>query len=261
VIARHRHNVVVRRLAVLAGRYLARFNNYDFDPETNGEARVLGALGRAGATCVFDVGANTGDWTAEALQAMPAAHVHAFEVVPDLAEALARRFGDHPRVTVNACGMGSEEGEVDVRYVPDAPVLSSLHELPSFPWNQAPAEMRRGRLTTGDAYCAQHGVERIDLLKLDVEGHEMPVLRGFERGLREARVRAVQFEYGHANIFTRTLLLDFHQHLEALGYEVGKVFPREVEFRAYQALHEDFVGPNFLAVRRGDDELRRILVG
>lgn len=45
---------------------------------------------------------------------------------------------------------------------------------------------RAGRVSLDDA-CAEHGVERVDFLKLDVEGAELEVLRGAERAIRRWR--------------------------------------------------------------------------
>ena len=67
------------------------------------------------------------------------------------------------------------------------------------------SERRQVEVQTGDAYCTRHRIERIDLLKIDVEGAEHLVLRGFERMLHERRIEVIQFEYGLANIYTHHL--------------------------------------------------------
>jgi FkbM family methyltransferase len=239
----------------LARRYLTYYGNQDYDSRHNGEERVLDAFGQIGARRIFDVGAHRGDWTALALSHVPAAEIHAFEVVPDVAAATAERFAQLDAVTVNAVGLGDREAEVEIRFFPDAPVLASLHDLP----HEAPSERRAGRTITGDAYCEAGGIDRIDLLKIDVEGHELSVLRGFDRLLSGGRVRAVQFEYGWASIYTKSLLHDLQGRLTERGYVVGKVFPRTVLFRPYSVFDEDFLGPNYLAVQEGDEELRAAL--
>lgn len=119
-------------------------------------------------------------------------------------------------------------------------------------------ELRECSLTTGDFYCAKRGIDHIDLLKLDVEGAESTVLKGFSRMLEEARIAAVQFEYNFAAIRSHFLLSDFYDLFEPAGFVVGKIFPDAVEFRAYDIYRdEDFLGPNYLAVRRD----RRDLIG
>ncbi len=63
-IAAHRRNPLLGRLARACWSYLAAYSNFDYDPRTNGELRVLQALAALEPRCVFDVGANIGDWTA-----------------------------------------------------------------------------------------------------------------------------------------------------------------------------------------------------
>jgi methyltransferase FkbM-like protein len=94
----------------------------------------------------------------------------------------------------------------------------------------------------GDEFLAREGIVEVDFLKLDVEGAEHLVLRGFDRLLRERRVRFVQFEYGRVNILTRFLLKDFHQLFAAHGYLVGKIYPDHVDIRDYDLGDEDFLG-------------------
>ena len=46
----------------------------------------------------------------------------------------------------------------------------------------------------GDDFCANHGVSRIGLLKIDTEGHDVDVLAGFCGMLRDHRIEYVQIE-------------------------------------------------------------------
>ena len=105
-------------------------------------------------------------------------------------------------------------------------------------------------MTTGDKYCAEHGIAHIDLVKIDVEGMERQVLKTDLRTcLARNAIDLVQFEYGRANILNEFLLRDFHAFFEQRGYVVGKLYPNYVDFRGYDLADEDFAGPNFLACR------------
>ena len=94
------------------------------------------------------------------------------------------------------------------------------------------------------------GVERIDLLKVDVEGAEHLVFDGFGAAMDAGQIDVIQFEYGKVNIITHFLLRDFYDFLETRGYQVGKLFPDHVDFRPYALEDEDFLGPNYIAVRK-----------
>jgi FkbM family methyltransferase len=228
-----------------ARSYLDLDGNRNYSAATNGEERVFELIARAGCTCVFDVGANVGNWSLRARRLAPAATVHAFEVVPDTAALLARSTASDPRIRTNACGLAREEGQLEVRYYPTFSEGSGVTAAVDLPF-----EVRICDVTTGDAYCARNGIERIDFLKVDVEGGEDSVLHGFRGMFGAGAVDTVQFEYGLPNIESHFLLRDFHAFFGEYGFVVGKIYPNHVDFRPYDPyLDEDFRGPNYLAVR------------
>jgi FkbM family methyltransferase len=256
-IAKRRRTRAAAVLARGARAYLNAYGNWDFDAATNGEQRVLRIVAGASPTCIFDVGANEGEWTEFAAGLMPQAAIHAFELIPDTAERLRARVAG-TRAVVHAMGLGAEETTLDATFFPESSQLSGINPLP----HALATETRRVRVTTGDAYCAEHGIEHIDLLKVDTEGHDFDVLRGFEAMFARGGIDVVQFEYGRGSILTRRLLLDHYELLEGHGFVVGKVFPEHVEFRAYDlARDEDFLGPNYLAVRSARADLVSALRG
>ena len=51
----------------------------------------------------------------------------------------------------------------------------------------------------GDDFLSENHINKIDLLKIDTEGSEMEVLKGFEKSIDNKIIRAVQFEYGYIN--------------------------------------------------------------
>lgn len=224
-------------------------HNYDFD--SNGEAHLLRQLATAEACVVFDVGANVGEWARLARRVMPAATIHCFEVMPDTAAELRRQVGADPGIRLNDFGLSNEPGSVTLRSFDGLSPLTSLVALD----HKLPFTEVQGRVVTGDAYCAELGVDRIHLLKIDVEAAEWMVMQGLHGMLSRRAVDVIQFEYGRGSIFSHFLLRDYHLLLEAHGYRVGKMYADHVEFRSYDPAHEDFLGPNFVAVSRDRADL------
>ena len=187
----------------------------------------------------------------------PSAEIHCFEIVPDTARQLIQRFSASPTVRVAQVGLLDAPGEAQVFHYPDAPTVSSLV---AFPRTRVPEQVS-ATVSTGDRYCDEVGVEHIDLLKVDTEGTELSVLRGFERRLSDRRVAVIQFEYGLTSIITHDLLQDFFEYLGRFGYRVGKLYPNYVDFGPYDlSRHEDFIGPNYVAVLESRADLIGLLV-
>lgn len=253
-VASRRGRRLVRGLARASTSYLDLANNHSYDPERNGEFQVLRALGAEDVRCILDVGANEGEWVTAAAGLLPHATFHCFEIVPATAQKLrARTEGLGAQVYVNAVGLSDEAGIVEVRTYPG---FSEGASAAGFEHRGLPSELRRCKVLKGDTYCDQREIERIGLLKIDTEGLDLRVLRGFERRIVTGAVDVVQFEYGIANIFSRALLTDFYTFFEGRGYVLGKIWPREVDFRDYDPKRdENFRGPNYLAVHRARTDL------
>lgn len=115
------------------------------------------------------------------------------------------------------------------------------------------------KVSTGSRYLNEYNIESIDFLKIDVEGMDFRVLKGFGDKLEVAKV--IQFEYGIFNISSHDLLADFFLLLEDKGFLVGKIYPCYVKFFKYHFENEDFGGHNYLAVKKDQKNLIEVLSG
>jgi FkbM family methyltransferase len=243
--ARNRQSRLARYLNGLAVEFHQQFENYNYRFASNGEARVLECLGAGGdVRTIFDVGANQGHWALMAIEKFPQADVHAFELSPPVAAMLMKNVAKEPHIFPNASGMSDASGEIEFYYAPDWNTLSSGVVVTG----NTPTQKMTGQVVRGADYCLQKGIATIDFLKMDVEGMEDKVLRGFSELLERKAIRAMQFEYGRVNIESHFLLKDFYTLLGAHGYAIGKIYPQEVLFKEYEYTDEDFLGPNYLAV-------------
>jgi FkbM family methyltransferase len=240
-------------------RFHQRLNNVDFEMHRNGERRVLEIMSRSRPRCLFDVGANRGDWTAAAAQLMPQSTIHAFEIVPQTFKELDARLGHTPNVRLNEAGLASRSQQVTIHLGPSSDTATACRiEGMRFHEEYYSARVRCNAIAAAD-YLRTHAIEEVDLVKIDVEGMDLEVIRGFGERLRDVRV--IQFEYGIFNIASHDLLGDFYRHLGAHGFAVGKIFPRRVAFLDYHFSMENFHGSNYLAVRSDQAPLIEALAG
>ena len=248
-----------RRALRRLGQKLFRLAENNDDPRfaQNGEQwllqELLSAHARTGQRrpfVVFDAGANLGGYTQEVLRLAQitgcAVEVHLFEPSPRCLGELRRIFADKPDVRIVAGAVGAAAGQAMLY---DGDLGSSLASL-------VPRDVLSGAaeksvtvpvLALGD-YLAEQGLTRVDLLKLDVEGFEVPALRGLGAWLRPDTIGLVQFEYGGAALDAGTTLRDLYELLDTRGYRIAKLFPQALEARAYGVWMEHYAYTNYVAL-------------
>ncbi|MDA0206016.1 MAG: FkbM family methyltransferase [Acidobacteria bacterium] len=148
---------------------------------------VAGAI-RDEPIIFVDVGANTGQHTIFASRF--SRQVHAFEPFPTILERLhaAVDMNSLTNVTIHPIGLGASESLLDFREPP-----KSNHGLGSFVANFAPSlgDVIQLRVVNGDSYFRETGITAVDLIKIDVEGYEQPVLKGLRTTMESTRPVAV----------------------------------------------------------------------
>jgi FkbM family methyltransferase len=192
------------------------------------------------------VGAHHGDYARYIKAAHTRATVHCFE----LSAGNIKTFSDNAEnaragLELHEFGLGSNPGEFEIFESPTQSQVVSLHAV------SGDARRSTGRIRRGDQFCAEAGINGIAFLKVDTEGNDLDVLRGFGEMLTPGKIECIQFEYNECSVGARVLLNDFFQLLEPAGYTLGKIYPRAVEFGPYSIHLEDHRANNYCAVGRG----------
>ncbi len=175
---------------------------------------------RPGMT-VIDAGAHVGQYAMVASRRIgPGGRVHAFEPHPDLYPVLRRNLdrAGCRNVVAHPLALGSAHEERPFYLHPiDNLGASSLRA--SATNRDRPAV--RVQVTTLDAYLAAHGVSRVDLLKIDVEGSERDLLAGAARTLAANPdvVLVIEFLRANARRFGHALE-DLEDDLRAQGFRL-----------------------------------------
>jgi len=236
-------------------RYVDRFdgdNNEDI--LLNGEADLLQRY-MPRSEVVFDVEANVGNWAQTALSFNRNAKLYCFEPFSVTFQRLSQRHFP-PNVILNNFGLSSSPEERTM-YGSDDHVdsgLSSLYkrEIIGILGLKTPDQEETIHLETLDNYCLKQGIERIDLLKLDVEGHELAVLTGAKRMLETERINVIQFEYNNTHIDSRVFLKDFFELFKETNYSLYKIHPKRLRLvERYDFRMENFQYQNWAIIRKG----------
>jgi FkbM family methyltransferase len=215
------------------------------DMHRNGELRFIREIIPRCAT-VFDVGANIGDWTDLVLSIKPQLKVHCFEPCTSTFQRLQKRnFG--AGVVLNHAGLGAHIGDAKMYIFEECAGTNSLYHRQGLKSEQGTTETIR--VDTLDDYCERQDIGQIDLLKIDVEGHELSVLQGSTRMLSQSRIKRVQFEYGGTFIDARILLKDMFELLTVYNFTFYKIYPEKVKLiERYDQRLENFQYQNWVAL-------------
>lgn len=207
---------------------------------------------REGPHWILDVGANVGNYAANVRAALPAADIVCFEPHPRTAERLRQRAAAL-RLDVVATAVGREPGELELydyaatpagsehaTFYPDVIVEPNGHEPARF---LVP-------VTTVDAVLAARGIERVLLLKIDTEGHELAVLEGARSALNASAIDIVQLEFNEMNVVSRTFFRDLLAPLD--GYRLFRLLPDGFVPLHYSPRKTEIFGfQNIVAIREG----------
>ena len=195
------HTHVTRRGA-------ARYDRY--------ASEIMRTVLRSDSSCI-DVGCYRGQILREMLRLAPEGHHIAFEPVPSNYEWLVHQF---PTVVVHHCALSDTPGASTFQHVQGRPARSGLRRVPYPDGDEVVVEID---VTLDTIDLRVEPGTPIDLIKIDVEGAELQVLRGAERLLSECHP-VLLFEhaaytakaYGTTPAMLHDLLVDRH------GYGIAR---------------------------------------
>jgi len=137
---------------------------------------------------ILDVGANIGQSAIKFSEAFPDATIHCFEPVNHIFEQLQQNV-DTTNVHLHCLALGSEIGQNEI-YLTQHETTSSLKKPEYVKDTQVVS------ITTIDEFLSSHSIDRVDLLKIDVEGFDLEVLKGGVNSFMSKNIDFVLVECG-----------------------------------------------------------------
>jgi FkbM family methyltransferase len=201
----------------------------------------------------IDIGGNIGAYTAELRSKNPHLEVHVFEPSSTNIARLRKRFGSDSKVKIVPLAVSDSTGTATLFSNEPGSGLGSLtrrkleHYNIDFNFKEAVATKRFEEYWV-DELAKRH----VDIVKIDIEGHELAALKGF--GAAMTATSAVQFEFGGTNIDTRTFFQDFWYFFKDNDFDIFRITPSgPVKIEQYRETCECFSISNYIAVNRNEN--------
>ncbi len=189
-----------------------------FDAEIESYFRIM----RAGpkSTLIVDAGASSGIFSLAAARYFPRAHIHAFEPSPRnqiLARRNIRRNHVTERVHLYPVGLWNCAGEFAFH---SHGAMSSFEKVSAA---QGVSFDEPAKVVTLDSWAEKIGCEKLDVIKMDIEGAEIEALQGAQETIRHFRPEILLQAY-HIREGKRTYER-CREILSSLGYTCREAGP------------------------------------
>jgi FkbM family methyltransferase len=175
---------------------------------------------------VFDVGANEGQTLKWIKHNKSESTVISFEPIKSTFDQLKENSLGYNNSLVENIAFGEEPEKIEVKLFRDLSVLNSLKpELMNHEPGALTEEINVVRI---DAFCKQHTIDQIDLLKIDTEWYTLNILKGAGTLVDEGEIRFIYCEVGfqktnkrNTNLEEMIAFLESKQYYFYALYQLG----------------------------------------
>jgi FkbM family methyltransferase len=164
------------------------------------------------AKIIFDVGANVGQTAKTYRRLYPSSQIWSFEPFPSTYESLRNSLSD-PQFHPMPLALSNEVGKATLHIGAES-ITNSFMERASDTGKTIDVQT-----DTVDHFCSEHRIDKIDILKVDVEGAEIRVFKGAQEMFSREAIQAVFVEVYFDPIYEgMPLMWDLHSHLLERGF-------------------------------------------
>ncbi|HVF50863.1 MAG TPA: FkbM family methyltransferase [Pyrinomonadaceae bacterium] len=186
-----------------------------FDPFTSAPE-----LQHPRALTVLDIGGNYGQFATEAFRAFPGATVYSFEPIPECLEKLSALRTEHPTLHTFPLALSDRDGETEFhlsRFRDSSSIQEMLPtHLEAWPFTETESKITV-QVARLDTVAAQLDLRPPVFAKLDVQGHELAVIRGGRATL--SLCQRVMTECNFAPLYKgQPTFVELYEEMRSLGF-------------------------------------------
>lgn len=222
--------------------------NFESDKLSGEDYFVRNFVSKIKIGVILDVGANTGKYSKLIRYSNANVSIFAFEPHPKTYLNLVETVKDMDVKTFNL-GVGISEGVLNLYDYAneDGSSHASLYRDVIEHIHHGQSVAHEVDVVSLDNFASEHNIEQVGLLKIDTEGHELEVLKGFEKHIRSGKVDLIHFEFNEMNIVSRVCFRDFWEFLPE--FDFFRMLPDGlVPIKTYKPLYSEiFAYQNIVA--------------
>jgi FkbM family methyltransferase len=196
---------------------------------------------------LFDIGANIGEYSEMLIEYCDKLNIkyqlHLFEPQKECIEVLLSKFNNNPNVIINNLAVSSKNGFIDFYVEAKGSYMSSIYKRDIFLSSE---KIEVATVVLND-YINENCINKIHFVKIDVEGHELEVLKSAQNSFD--KIENIQFEYGGTYLDSKCTLKDIYVLLRD-SYHIGKISSDYVDFTPYTIELEDYKYSNYIAEQK-----------
>lgn len=218
--------VIQQLLSYLEGKGVAS------DFRLSGEIPALASV-LPSRPIIFDVGANNGEWSVLLANKLDNAEFYLFECAPICLQEIEFRLPRIPNNHLVTVAVSNSDGFVSLMTPLRGSGLASIHEREDVSINKETYEKIEVPCIKLDTYINENKINHVDLLKMDIEGHELMAIQGAMDAISDRKIQNIMFEFGSANVNSRTYFRDFWKLLND-KYDIYRIMPNGSLYRLYK---------------------------
>ena len=199
---------------------------------------------------VFDIGANVGEYSDLLLNNFNIKNLFLFEPSKKSYTELTKKYKNANNLKILNFGLSDKTEQVPFYADYEGSSGSSVYKRKLEHLNITFTKQEKINLIKfDDFYSKEINGKTIDLMKLDIEGHEYFAFEGMRNCINS--IKLIQFEFGGTNIDSRTYFKDFYYYFNEFDFDIYRMRPKGlIKINPYKESDEYFHYSNFLAVNK-----------
>jgi FkbM family methyltransferase len=177
-------------------------------------------------TTIIDLGAHIGTVTQKYKIDYPNARIYAFEPFPESIKYLTERFACEPRIKPIAKAVGDKPG-VRKFFINPRTTHNSLLELTEVGEHHYHSHSIAIQvpITTIDEFCRNNAIEKIAILKMDIQGAELMALQGAVNTLETGAISLIYSEVWILNHYNKGCVFsELYNFLASYDYTLYDIY-------------------------------------
>ena len=198
------------------------------------QPKIFDSLKNLRINYIFDVGSHKGESIDYFIELKNLKIIHSFEPQNDIFLILKNKYKKNKKVLLNKIAFSNEENYKNF-YINDLSSTSTFSKLDKNSlWlkiknkiiNKKNSIIKKIKIKTStiDNFVKQNKIKKIDLLKIDTEGHEFEILNGAKKTIQDGKIRYLLIELHYSKMYKKYSKKNIENFLKKNNFHLVKIF-------------------------------------